>query len=180
MTGVIHPINYSEKTINCGAPLSYYLEPYKTSYEALVTRVGTTEKNGKIDYDQAGKLIGNWFAIDLDSGSSQKGNSGPFGKKHLAFAPSNLNATQEVISIGGEITGEGVSLGAYPVQNGAMPFENVSQLSGLVSYTLYNRFDVTEVKGYLIVRYNAADTISVEASSSNLTNFSSAAKTYTR
>jgi hypothetical protein len=182
-SGFINSGNYLEGDIHCGAPLSYYVEPIKSTLKALVSRVGTSDKDGQIDYDQAGKLIGNWFATDLiitDPTTQIKSDSYHFGTKQISFVYYNRNATLEVVSIGGEITGEGVSSGLYAVPAGATLFENVSSSTGLVSYELYAYNDLSTKVGNLIVRYNADDTISVEASSASLSNFSSSVITYTR
>ncbi len=173
--------NYIDDTIHCGAPLSYYAQPTRGSLEALVNRAGTSDTDGKIDFDQAGKLIGNWFAAGLTPAPGDtKSNSNAYGSQQIAFVYYNRNATLEVISIGGEITGEGVGAGLYGVQTGATPFENIGSSSGLAAFELYDINDPATKLGNLLARYNADDTISVEASSGSLTSFSPAVKTYTR
>ncbi|OGC32724.1 hypothetical protein A2311_00145 [candidate division WOR-1 bacterium RIFOXYB2_FULL_48_7] len=167
--------NYLSESLNCGAPLDYYSGALRTSLISKVERVGTSEANGKIDYDQAGKLIGNWFHISLSAQPKED-----YSAKEIAFVYYARNATWEVISIGGEITGEGVGLGLYVISPEATHFADVNSSSGIVNYVLHDVFNPSITAGDLIVRYNADGTISVEASSNYLTDFSAAAKTYSR
>ncbi len=107
-------------------PLDYCAEPLKTS---LYEKVGRTAepRGGKIDFDQPGKLVGNWFAEGIDE-------SDPLGdwSNHLAFVYNLYDPTQIKISIGGNLS----ITGLYSVVGNFPDPADVSIETGKVCYQL--------------------------------------------
>ena len=56
----VAPTRYIGDTLHADAPLKYYEEPVRSQLYARVQRLGP-EKDGRINYDIAGRLSGNWF-----------------------------------------------------------------------------------------------------------------------
>jgi hypothetical protein len=172
----ITPANYLSESTNCGAPLSYYAEPLKTTLYASVERDDLVNRDGKIDFDRPGKLIGNWFSAELEGEYPKES----YSDKQIAFVCDGRLSTIEVVAIGGVITGEGLGCGLYAVSFEAARFEDVDQNTGVVTYVLHNFFNYPEIKGCLLVSYNSNNTITVEASNGPLSGFSEAARTFIR
>lgn len=108
-----------------------------------------TPIDGKIDYDQAGKLIGNWFLKGSNGylgGPTPGANPGYF-KGHLSFAPDAIDPSVFVVSTG-SYTGTGGDNDAqqfWVVSNSPDP-ATVTPSSGLIKYQLtskglYNKSD---------------------------------------
>jgi hypothetical protein len=150
----VNPKRYPEPTLRCVSPLAYYDEPLRSELLAKVWRVGP-DKHGRIDYDQPGRLIGNWF---LDGVPEENGD----GPEPIAFVPDVYDPSIARISIGGPRSMTGAFATTGP------PFETVTPASGKVAYRLYNRGGLGEVpswdapRGLLIVRMLDAETIRVE------------------
>ena len=60
LTGFVNPSRYGEDTLHTDAPLTFYEEPLRGQLYAKVQRIGA-DLDGKIDFDVAGRLSGNWF-----------------------------------------------------------------------------------------------------------------------
>ncbi|CAN5457048.1 hypothetical protein BH11PSE11_BH11PSE11_03290 [soil metagenome] len=108
-------------SLHADAPLKYFDEPLRSQLYAKVQRLGT-ECDGKINYDVAGTLSGNWFI--------------EFGTAPLSFAYDTYDPTQVRISAPGVLTKSGV----FSIASGDPAPSNVSLASGKVQYTLsYSR-----------------------------------------
>jgi len=55
-----NPKRYFDEEIHCGKPLTYFADSLKSFLYAKVDREGE-DKDGKIDIDVNGRLVGNWF-----------------------------------------------------------------------------------------------------------------------
>jgi len=98
------------------APLKYYDEPLRSLLYSKVRRMGS-DLDGKIDYDIAGRLSGNWFLTDVIS---------------LSFAYDTYDPARVVISVSGGLSRTGIfSIAATD----PLP-RDVSVASGMVRYTL--------------------------------------------
>lgn len=90
----VNPARYNQSdTLHAAAPLGFYAEPLRTELYGLVQRLGP-EKDGRIDYDVAGRLAGNWFS--------------EFGAIPLAFVYDTYDPNQVRISIPGIVSLPGV------------------------------------------------------------------------
>ena len=174
----VTPARYSVDTLNADAPLKYYDEPLRGQMYSMVRRDGA-DKDGKIDFDIAGHLSGNWF----HEGLSMSESTLPAGwARHLAFVYDNVQPNLPCISIGGTLG----LVGVFVVDPADVPFENVAPESGVVRYTL--RFGgllgapTGSPVGTLLVQMLDASRIRVEAFSG--TNppgaFTAAAQIYIR
>jgi len=77
-------------------PFKYFVEPIRS--ELLAKDIRTAKpRSGKIDYDQPGKLVGNWF---VKGTNGYAGNQQQYWRTHLAFAYDAIDPTQVRISIG--------------------------------------------------------------------------------
>jgi hypothetical protein len=138
--------------------------------------------DGKINYDVAGTLSGNWFAEDLPVSQSGSGDSNT-GTRQMAFARDVRFPDRQQVSIGGfNFTG------IYGVPPGAPDFAAVTPASGFVLYRLLNTGEPngpagTTQTGLLLVQLIDTQHLRVEVindQQSTTATFSSAAVTYVR
>jgi hypothetical protein len=144
----------------------------------LVRRDGA-DRDGKIDFDVAGTLAGNWFHESLPVGESTQ----PSGwTRHLAFVYDNVQPSLPCISIGGTLSLAGV----FAVNPSDLPFDRVRPESGLVMFALRSGgvlgTPVGEVVGTLLVQMLDASRIRVETFAGPVppAGFTSAAQIYLR
>ena len=181
MDGLLKPARYPSDTLHAASPLLYYSESLQTSLLVKVMRLGA-DKHGKIDFDVAGTLSGNWFLEGLPVGES----AGPSAwDKHLAFVPDVYDATIRRVSIGGQLAKVG-AFAAHP--NDPIPSQ-VTSASGKVAYHLYNRGGLMEQPGFssqeglVIVQMLGAERIRIEAFNDPVNldaEFTTAARIYVR
>jgi len=96
----INPARYSNETLWADGPMKYFEGPVKAQLAAKVLRTGS-DLEGKIDYDVAGTLSGNWFAEDLAVSESARGGEEYYGSRKLAFARDVYQPHLRRVSIGG-------------------------------------------------------------------------------
>lgn len=208
-TGYLKPESYRGENwrIHSVAGLDYFEEPLKSQILAKNPRT-TNPRGGKIDFDVAGKLVGNWF---LQGTNGLKGSSGskprqcgnwpcPYWEGHLALVYDYIDPTQLRVSVG---FNHGLS-GRTPfgVKGNGPDFKNIGVADGLVKYELVALRDISRERGYdaesplitvndesvvlgiILVQVVDDDTIKVEVFSGKtkdeIQNFSSAARTYHR
>ena len=93
-----NPKRYNEETWHCGKPLTYFADSLKANLYAKVDREGN-DKDGRIDIDMKGRLVGNWF---LDGSTFY--TDGPDGwDKELSFAYDIQHPSKVLVSIGGTL-----------------------------------------------------------------------------
>lgn len=102
LSGFVVPKRYEGEAwkIYTADPLDYYTDDVKA--QALAKYVRMQEpRSGKIDYDQDGKLIGNWFQVGTNgyAGPIGHGESG-YWNGHLSISPYFLDPNSFLISIG--------------------------------------------------------------------------------
>jgi hypothetical protein len=126
-------------------PFQFYDEPLRSDLLLKVVR----EKNpreGKIDYDVEGTIVGNWFkdgTIDYSGGRSGKHG---YWEGHLSIAYSYIDPSQVRIAVGFD-TGINEEMdcrscrGAYGVRANLPDPVNVTSETGLVKYELMSRKD---------------------------------------
>jgi hypothetical protein len=115
----------------------YYLDHVVLDSAVVVgarITAGKVIKDGKIDYDIRGTLIGNWFHDSVPIAESMMPSAWP---KHLAFCPDSNEPNETRISIGGTVS----SPGKFKPSPNDPPFEQVTPATGLVVYHLnYTEF----------------------------------------
>jgi hypothetical protein len=172
--GFYNQARYGQEFLNSDSPYKYYQEPLKSKLYSLVKRI-SNDKDGKIDYDVKGRLIGNWYH---ESVKIEESDSPSAWVKELAFVPDSYNPAQLVISSGGY---SGISGKFKPRVSDPDP-ANVNVNSGKVIYNLNGFFDA-EYYGVLLVQVLDDVKIKIEffpGKQGNNLDFDSKALIYTR
>jgi hypothetical protein len=173
-----NPARYNQEEIRGDAPLAFFEEPLRSQLYAKVRRIGA-DRDGRFDYDQPGRLVGNWFLEGLPASQSSIPTGWP---KQLAFVYDNYDPSRIRVSIGGTLP----SVGAFAVQAGAIDPKDVTVSSGKVTYRLYSAPPTSAPGpqvGVLIVQMLDAERIRVEqVAGMNLTDwdFTANARNYVR
>jgi hypothetical protein len=128
LSGFITPARYPYDTIHADAPVKYFEEPMRSQLYALVRRDGD-DRDGRIDFDVPGRLVGNWFLEELSVAESSQPSAWP---KLLAFTFDNVRPGERRISVGGTLALDGT----FSVDAGSFNFADVTPASGLVPYRL--------------------------------------------
>jgi hypothetical protein len=174
----VTPARYPSDTLHADAPLKYYEEPLKSQLYAMVRRDGV-DKDGRVDFDVAGRLQGNWFHESLPV--SESANSSGW-TRHLAFVFDNVQPSRPRVSIGGTLSMTGV----FGIDGADPAFDSVTPDSGLVRYRLHRSGGLgfpedPQILGTLLVQLIDATHLRVEAAAFGTpAAFSSAAQTYIR
>ena len=147
----LNPARYSRDTRYADGPLRYFDEPVRSALYARVRRIGD-DRDGRIDYDEAGTLAGNWFAEDLPPERSSIGGDMSVGTRQLSFARDVYAPDRLRVSIGGL----GMT-GLWAVQPDAPDFTSVTPASGIVTFRLFPTGEPggpagTQQTGLLLVR----------------------------
>jgi len=177
LTGFLAPARYPGQTVHCVSPWQYFTEPLRSQLYAQMRRVPSApDRDGRIDYDIAGRLVGNWFHETLPKTVE---SSGPDGwPKSLAFAYDFKDPSLVRISIGGTVAAPGV----WAIPADAPRPENVSVASGKVSYRLMY-LAANQQSGLMLVEMLAPDRIRVEVfegSQAATADFDGRAQVYVR
>ena len=112
-------------------PMAAFAEPVRSQLLAKMLRTAEP-RGGRIGYDVAGRLVGNWFR---EGTGGYSGNNNPRGYwvGHLSIAPHFIDADKTIVSFG-DYAGTGSK--QFGVKgNGPAP-EGVSRASGPVRYEL--------------------------------------------
>jgi hypothetical protein len=182
--GFVNPMRYGRDTLTSDGPIQYFDEPLRSALYAKVRRSGG-EKDGRLNYDVAGTLAGNWYAEELPVAESGRGGEMYYGVRKLSFARDVFSPDRQRVSIGGL----GLT-GLYGVPPDAPDFTAITPASGLVVYRLLAAGaplgPAPEAQqGWLLVELRDATRLrvearSLEAASAAPTEFSDAAETYLR
>lgn len=78
-------------------PLSFYDEPLRSAFVAKVSR-SAEPVGGRIDYDVAGRAVGNWFREG--TGGYANGTPGRYWDGHLSLAYDPFNPSAVIVSTG--------------------------------------------------------------------------------
>jgi len=187
MLTFIHPEKYVIPTPHTVCPLDYFREPLKTKLYGYVKR-RIEPRGGKINFDEYGKLVGNWF---VEGTKNVGGNDGY--KKFIAFVYDALDPRYLRVSLGVEMIQGGL---LARVQNNAPDFKNIDVKSGEVIYKLmevgegdefWNEQSGTPMPDFvieytLLVKLLDNEKIKVELFNGDVQSpaFTQAAKIYTR
>ena len=104
LPGFITPELYQGEPwkIHTVSPIDLYTGKLRTQLEAKSLRTADPI-GGKIDYDQKGRLIGNWFRSGTGgySGKAENGqNPGRYWDSHLAIVPDYIDPRYTIVSLG--------------------------------------------------------------------------------
>ena len=135
LPGFINPKRYPTPTLQTVSPLCLFAEPLRGQLGAKVRREGP-DKDGKIDFDQPGRLVGNWFHESLSPNDSSRGEP-EISSKQLAFVYDVRKPKAVRISIGGTLA----PAGTYAVADSSSDPAEVSADTGLVKYQLLGPID---------------------------------------
>lgn len=197
LPGLIDPDMYKEEPwkVHTDDFFSYYSGNDKATMLALDQRK-VEPYGGKIDYDQAGKLIGNWFV------EGTNGYAGPanietkdghgYWNTHLSIHYDPINPNLVVVSIGDYKDNKP---DAFYVKGNAPDPATVDATSGVVKYELLKKptgiqapdfvyVQDQTVQGTVLLQVQSGEKLKVEVgvgkTADQMTSFSSAAKTYER
>jgi hypothetical protein len=174
LAGFVNPARYQGQTLHTDSPYRYFAEPLKSQLYALVRR-NAADKDGKIDYDVRGRLIGNWFHESVAVADSM----GPTAwSKQLAICPDSNHPTQMRVTIGGYCG----LLGKWKPSPGDPDPNQVSLASGKVAYRLLYLGDDSRA-GLMLVQLLDDTRIKLQVfpgSTANDGDFTSAALIYSR
>lgn len=142
----LNPARYGapgySQTYHCGKPLTYFTEALKSQLYPLVDREGA-DKDGRIDFDLPGRLIGNWF---LDASPPAVDGSPAGWDRELAFAYDCQHPSKVLISIGGTLA----LMGKWGIPADAPDPATIGVTQGLVVYPLWAPFDPIRVGTMLV------------------------------
>lgn len=124
LTGILNACSL-EASGQADSPLKYFSGTLQSSLYAKVNTSGAATKDGKIDYDQDGKLVGNWVL------TGHKPVESP--DYQLAFTHNVLTHALRV-SMGKQLGGGGT----FGIQSGAADFATITTASGQVNYQLFS------------------------------------------
>lgn len=128
--GFVNPRRYPESTLHAISPLALFTEPLRGQLRAKIRREAA-DKDGKFDFDQPGRLVGNWFH-ESQSVSPSPGGQPAGWARLLAFAYDVREPQRVRVSIGGTVAPAGL----YAVQVGAPDPATIGIGSGSVKYEL--------------------------------------------
>ena len=130
LAGFANPARFSDETLHCVSPWKYFSDSLKAIIYPRLRRSATTaDRDGRIDFDIPGHLVGDWFDASLPPAQTE----GPTGwPMSVAFVYDYFDPGLVRISIGGTIAGPGV----WTIPPDAPRPADVTPASGLVAYRL--------------------------------------------
>lgn len=170
-------------------PFDYMDEPLRSRLLKLNPRT-VEPRGGKIDYDIAARLVGNWYELGTGGYAGQNRRL-DYWVGHLAFAYHHIDASKIVVSLGNF---DGRPRQFWVKGNSPDPAK-ISESDGLVKYELvyaainnagvpYEGLDTNRVQGVVLAQVLPGRQIKVETFSGktarDVTGFSDAAKVYER
>jgi hypothetical protein len=179
--GFITPARYGMDSVYAQSPFPFFVEPIRSTLYSKVQRTGG-DLDGKINFDVAGTLSGNWFDDSLPVAGSTS-NDITIGQRQISFARDVRFPDRLRVSVGGF----GMT-GLYGVPPGAPDFASITPASGLVVYRLLNTGEPggppgVDQLGLLVVQLVDGGHLRVEVVNDRLAAsaaFSGQAKTYIR
>ncbi len=199
LPGFIHPEMYKAEPwkVHTDDFFSYFNDPLKSQILALNART-EEPRSGKIDYDQAGKLIGNWFLEGTngyagpgsEQGKAGSGDGSGYWSGHLAIIYDAYDPSTVIISFG-KFRDQGPH--SFAVKGNTPDPATIDKASGVVKYALIqpvNHLAPTQgvmsekIEGVVLFQVLGGEKLKVEAfpdkTADEVTAFTSAAQTYER
>jgi hypothetical protein len=173
--GFVNPSRYSGDTLHAENPFKYFSDGVRASLYAKEQGTGA-QPDGRIDFDRAGTLAGNWF---LDGLSGTQSTLFESGAKQLAFVRDVTDPSSLRISIGGSLA----LTGAFATEPGAPTPESVTPAGGPVAYRLRVAVNAGSARGWLLVEMTSSEHLRAEVfpdSSSAPSAFTAQSLTYSR
>ncbi len=140
LKGFVNPKSYSAEPwkIHTDDFFKYFNDPLKS--QMLSKNPRTAEpRGGRIDYDIAGKLVGNWFQEGTNGYAGPKGNTGAsdgngegYWSGHFSIAPDAINPSLLDVSFG-NYQGKATQ---FTAKSGFKDPATVDKDSGIVKYEL--------------------------------------------
>ena len=164
LKGFVNPDRYPQSTLHCVSPLKLYNDPLRGQLYSKVMR-DSSDKDGRIDYDIAGRLVGNWFLEGLAAESS-RGFAQTWARQ-LAFVYDVRRPQARRVSIGGTVAPAGL----YGLSAVSPDPAEISVKSGLMRLVLTIPMPQeadsphrkpTSVVGILLVQMLASNRVKVE------------------
>ena len=153
----LNPARYGapgySQTYHCGKPLTYFTEALKAQLYPLVDREGA-DKDSRIDFDVAGRLVGNWF---LDTTPAVVDGSAAGWACELTFAYDCQHPSKVLIGIGGTLE----LMGKWVIPADSPDPATIGVAQGLVAYPLWSPFDPVRT-GTMLVQLLDATHLKVE------------------
>jgi hypothetical protein len=171
----VNPSRYGPNTLHADSPLPYFAPALRGAVYAKVESL-VSQNNGRIDFDRAGRLAGNWFLEGLAASDSGNVAAGP---RQLAFVRDVLNPAAVRISIGGTLA----MVGVFAIEPGAPDPVDVSVASGPIGYRLYFGDAAGQPQGLMMVEMTDDARLKAEVfpgSQASRAPFTDAAQTYLR
>jgi hypothetical protein len=176
LTGFVRPERYPAKMLHHVAPYGYFSRPLQDSLYAK-NRRNSPDKDGRIDYDIPGRLVGNWFLEGLPDGESSVGQAA--GTKQISIVYDMFEPTSVRISIGGTLS----VVGLFGVDGLSPDPATVSASQSLVVYRFVRSYiGGTPAGGGLLAQVLTGDRLKVETYSGNTppAGFTAGAVVFTR
>jgi len=131
---------------------------------------------GKVDFDESGKLVGNWFEENIDPDDPMA-----YYEKHLSFVYNMWDPTKITIGVGGTL---GITATVYNVDGNTPDPATVTISSGQTVYNLHGTEDFGEASltATILVELVGDDRIKIEGftGTQSSPSFTSNAKYYIR
>lgn len=176
LPGLASPSRYPEPTRYAVSPWKYFAEPLRSELYAKIYRApGVTDRDGRIDFDVAGRLVGAWYDTSVPMTTESAGPAN--WAKALAFVYDYYDPSLVRISIGGTIAPAGV----WAIAPDAVRPSDVSTASGQVNYRLF--YPDGRPYGLMLVEMTTTTQIRVEVlpgSTAAAASFSGNARVYVR
>lgn len=101
LPGFVVPEHYLAESwkLHVVDPFQYFTEPVKSQLLALNVRQAEP-REGKIDYDIDGKLVGTWFKEGNDGFGQTGGENAAPWRAHLSFVYDSIDPSMLIVSIG--------------------------------------------------------------------------------
>jgi len=180
LSGFVVPSRYPDQTLHCVSPWKYFVEPLRSSLYALIYRAPTApDKDGRIDFDIAGRLAGAWYDPTVPSTGGDASWGPTSWPKSLTFAYDYYDPAQVRITIGGTIA----TPGAWGIDPSDIRPSDVSVATGKVVYRLMSPFDTYVQFGVMAVQMVSDTSIKVEVfpgSTDTTVDFDTKAYTWVR
>lgn len=200
LKGFVNPSSYNAEPwkIHTDDFFKYFNDPIKSEMVAKNPRTAEP-RGGKIDYDIAGKLIGNWFLVGTNGYAGPKGGTGVadgngrgYWSGHLSIAPDAIRPNITNVSFG-DYEGQAKQFSA---KSGSPDPATIDKTTGVVKYELiqYQVPSPTPTGGVQMVNEQVMGTVLVQVLDNNqlkvepfpgktaaqVSGFTSSAKTYER